>query len=285
MRCRFFKHFASVAVFIPVLAGGCVQATRHSNTLLFGTNTSFGIKVGTDPTQVPSVVVGYDRQEAVIVPLVANVAETEGSNGTGARLNRLTPCDLTKPVTATGAPFAVHPCSLVAVNGKALDSYSVLASFGAEFDASGGTSNSAKGGLAQYFATGIAAQLLATTGGASVVAVGNAATASAIKAPDAEKTIEQLYGTDAAFTTGRGIAVGPFDKFVTRFEALVEATDEKVLQTKVQTFETAASVSNPIGSLCTDRKSCKERARNAYAIDYLNNQAGMEAAISAWTIP
>lgn len=282
MRRRFYAQFASLI--LPLFAGGCVQATRHSNTMVFGTNTSFGIKVGTDPTQVPSIVVGYSRQEAVVVPLVANVDETTGTGSTGGPLNRLRPCNLTTPVVATGGTFAVHPCSLVAVNGKAMDSYSVLASFGANFDASGGTSNHTKGGLAQYFATGMAAQILAATGGASVVAVGNAATASAIKAPNAEEAIEALYGESAEFKFGRTV-VGPFDAFVTRLQALITATDPAALQGKVTAFETAAASPIMIASLCTDAKACNDQVRAAYAIGYFGNQSGFETALKAWTIP
>ena len=282
MRSRLYSPAALILT--PLLLGGCVQATRHSNAMVFGTNTSFGIKVGTDATQIPSVLVGYNRQEAVVLPLVANVGEAGGTDGNGQTLNRLKPCDLTIPVTASSGTFAIHPCSLVAVNGKAMDSYSVLASFGADFDASGGGSNAAKGGLAQYFATGVAAQLLAATGGASVVAVGNAATASAIKAPNAEEAIEALYGNTATFKMGRA-AVGPFDAFMDRLLGLIAATPAASLQAKVAAFETAAASPIKIAPICTDAKKCKESARDAYALGYFNNQLGFEAALNGWTIP
>ncbi len=82
-------------------------------------------------------------------------------------------------------------------SGKKQDTYSVLASFGAKF---GGGSSNTDGGLAQFFATGIAAQNLANSGGARLVAVQSAnaeTTALALEAAenskkDAEKTENEL---------------------------------------------------------------------------------------------
>lgn len=281
MHRRLYAQLAAVAL-LPSLGGGCVQMTRHSNMLVFGTATSFGIKVGTGATQVPSVDIGYNRQEAVLVPLVANTKDM--APGTDS-LNRLAPCDLSTPIQAPGnATYAVHPCSLVAVNGKALDSYSVLASFGATFDASGGTTNGAKGGLAQYFATGIAAQLLAATGGASVVSVGPAATASALKAPSADAAIEALYGDTAAFKTGQGL-VSPFDAFVAKLVAKMELTAPDALQGKVHAFEVTSKSPIKIEAACADPAVCKAAARNTYGIGYSTNPTGFETALTGWTIP
>lgn len=275
MRRRSIGRFAALVCLIST--SGCVQATRHSNTMVFGTNTSFGIKVGTDTAQVPTIVVGYDRQEAVIMPLVANTQEAKD----GA-LNRLSPCDLTQAVgVGDGAKFAVHPCLLAAVNGKAMDSYSVLASFGASYDAS---SSGAKGGLAQYFATGVAAQLLAATGGAAVVSTGDAATASALKAPTIEQTIEALYGDGKAFASGRAL-VTPFNDFMTRLQAKIDLTPEAGLKAAVQTFETASSSPIKIADGCASKALCKSAARNAYVIGYQQNQKGFEDALTAWAIP
>lgn len=144
--------------------------------MVFGTNTVLGISAGKD-VDTPSVTVGYKRQELVLMPLVAN--ETENNR------HELVPCKL-----SDHADESDHPCLLVAVRGDgknkvAKDSYSVLASFGANFDGGVDTKVSVKGGLAQYFATGMAAQLLALSGGAAVVATGTAAQASAAVKPDA----------------------------------------------------------------------------------------------------
>lgn len=274
MHSRFHRNIAAL-IAAPLVLGGCVQATRHSNTMIFGTNTSFGLSVGTDTAQVPTIVVGYKRQEAVIMPLVAN---SLGAAASAANINRLDPCDLTKPVTVTGGQFAVHPCSLVAVNGKALDSYSVLASFGATYDASG---SGAKGGLAQYFATGIAAQLLAATGGASVVATGDAAKASAEKAPLASSTIASLYGNEPAFKLGASTA-NDYDKFVDRLLAKITLTDAAQLKAKVAAFETAAKAKIKVADKCDKPDVCKKVVRDSYALDYLDNKSDFETALTAW---
>jgi hypothetical protein len=246
MLSRFYAKIGALA--LMGLTTGCVQATRHSNTMVFGTNTSFGIKVGTDTAQVPSVIVGYDRQEAVIMPLVAN-QEDDG--------NTQKPCNFSAlPTLSEDVQYRVHPCSLVAYKGDAQDSYSVLASFGARFDGSGGTSNSAKGGLAQYFATGMAAQILALTGGASVVAVGEAAKESAQNAPEAAKAVPSLFG--------KPFGQGDMFKYGQTYASFEDSLRGKIaasavagdLTSKVTAFETAAGISTGMRAACTTADAC-----------------------------
>ena len=80
------------------------------------------------------------------------------------------------PPTVVPDP-ATNPCLLLGVREGARDSYSVLASFGGHFSASANKTDGATagGGVSQYFATGMAAQLLALNGGAAVVSSGPAA--------------------------------------------------------------------------------------------------------------
>lgn len=250
--------------------------------MLFGTNTSFGLKVGTTTGNVPNVIVGYDRQEAVIMPLVANTREspTAGANVMG-------PCDITTPVTATGGTgeFLIHPCLLVAVNGKAMDSYSVLASFGAQFEGTG-TAGEAKaaGGLAQYFATGVAAQLLALNGGAAVVATG-AAAAEAPKAGADRQTLEALYGKDTAFLTGVA-AASAYGSFRSKLLAKIELTNVAVLQQRVDAFEKAAGTATRIQARCGKLDSCKKAItdNDAYIIDFDNDPAKLDQLLDAWKV-
>jgi hypothetical protein len=264
---------------LPLL-GGCVQATRHSNTLVFGTNTSFGIKVGTDTAQVPTIIVGYDRQEAVIMPLVANTEEAAD-----AAMNRLSPCDLTQGVRVDGdAEFAVHPCSLVATNGSAQDAYSVLASFGASYDATG---TSAKGGLAQYFSTGIAAQILALKGGAALVATGEAAEASA-QTPASAGLAALITGNS---NYARGIAETeasiPLEKEVLK---KIRATDQGNLVNSLTNFENALGISSGAVTACKGRSpsDCADlvEARDLYADSRLSTMADkVTSALAAWSTP
>ena len=157
---------------------GCSSTPDHSNTLVFGTETKFAVDVATSTTtQVPAVTVGYKRTEAIWLPLLAN----KKVNG------EFEPADCKKDSDNETCLFK---------STEKNDAYSVLASFGATFggegeaDASTPTpttegeatqatvkgSTKASGGIAQYFATGRAAQILAEKGGASVVSVqsGNA---------------------------------------------------------------------------------------------------------------
>lgn len=166
MRRQYRFCSITIAILGSLSLGGCMQMTRHSNTLVFGTNTSFGIVVGTDATSAPSIAVGFKRQEAVVMPLIANV----NSNG-----ELLSPC-LIGPAQGDphgAAPIgtaATHPCLLVGRDGDGkTDAYSVLASFGTKYDAG---NQGVGGSIAQYFATGVAAQHLALNGGAAVATGG-----------------------------------------------------------------------------------------------------------------
>ena len=230
MRGGLFLKVAGVVLAVVSVAG-CSQMTKHSNTMLFGTNTKVGLDVGLDATQVPNITVGFRRQEAVIMPLVANVAESDGD---------LIPCQLPR---TEETDKVIHPCRLVArryENNKrsAEDSYSVLASFGAKFSANTDKSSTgATGGLAQYFATGVAAQLLAAKGGAAVVSVGEAAKAAArdpsnaaavASVVSAEKAQEAILGT--ALTQAamqRGQAAGNITNAIAGLAASCVKNSEK----------------------------------------------------------
>lgn len=136
---------------VACLVAACGSTPRHTNTLIFGTNTKIAFDVGPDPTGVTSVTLGYKRQEAVWMPLLANKG-------------RFTDQD-SQASDCQGAD-----CMFRGEDGK--DAYSVLASFGANFSGegqAGGTKGAA--GIAQYFATGLAARELAKAGGAQLVSV------------------------------------------------------------------------------------------------------------------
>lgn len=157
------KLTATALVIAGVGLGGCTQMTKHSNTLVFGTNTTVGVKIGQDANQTPTIEIGYGRQEAAFVPVLANTGV--GSNG------ELNPCPGTA-VAGQGGNVEVDlsSCKFEASHdGTDKDSYSTLASFGADV---GATANNGEVTLAQYFATGIAAQALALSGGANVVQAG-----------------------------------------------------------------------------------------------------------------
>jgi len=159
-----------VALGAGLMLAGC--ATQHGNVLIFGTNTVVGLKLGTEVTQVPTLQLGYARQEAVVMPLLANT----GAAGAAC------PAGLASP-SAGQQQSLLDACKFLATRGSEEDTYSVLASFGAKL----GTDQAPNGqttraGIAQYFATGLAARALASNGGAAVVASGRAAERAAIVA-------------------------------------------------------------------------------------------------------
>lgn len=267
----------TLIVSTSLLLVGCAQATRHSNTMLFGTNTHFGIRAGASASSVPEINVGYARQEAVIMPLVANNSDNGTNQG---------PCDPSQPVRVEGAEFAVHPCLLVGINGSAQDSYSVLASFGAQFDG-GAQANGVetKGGLAQYFATGMAAQLLAINGGASVVAIGDAAEESS-KSKATASTVSALFGNEETFARGVGYRTA-YQQFQSRLLAKIELTKPDELSAKITAFESATGTSGRgIAQACTSVAACKQAVtdNDAYRDIYPLKPADFDKALNAWTV-
>ncbi len=150
MRNSGFKMilFISFILGMILLATGCATP-KHSNVLIFGTNTKLALDLSADTTGNPGITIGYARQEAVWMPLLANTGK-----------------DYEPSLCAT------ENCLYRGTEDNDKDTYSVLASFGAKFSAEyTGTSPKAGGGLAQYFATGLAARKLAEIGGAKIVSV------------------------------------------------------------------------------------------------------------------
>lgn len=147
-----------------LLLSGCATP-QHTNTLIFGTNTKLALDISQSPTNLPSITFGYKREEVVWMPLLANV-DKDGK-----------PCNPTSAINKDTADESevTSDCLFQGNDGKDKDTYSVLASFGAKFngEAVGSSAPSAKGGggLAQFFATGIAARELAKRGGERLVSV------------------------------------------------------------------------------------------------------------------
>lgn len=187
-----YRRYGFILIASSLLASGCTQTVRHTNTLLFATNTQIAISAGTSATAQPDITIGYKRQEAVVMPLVANYAPDPKEPG------KLVPCGNAASPPADG-------CLIVGKNGTsgAQDSYSVLASFGAKFGGkSSGTTPEASVGIAQYFATGVAAQLLAATGGASIVTTAAQQPAS----PEKAAVVAAVMNPEEAQSAALGVA-------------------------------------------------------------------------------
>jgi len=263
--------------FVPPLIAalilpGCVQATRHSNTMVFGTNTQFGIRAGTSAASVPEVNVGYSRQEVVIMPLVAN-----GSDDGHVQK----PCDI-----KGGSDVAPNPCLLVGTNDKAQDSYSVLASFGSKYGAGADAGGAkAEGAIAQYFATGVAAQLLALQGGASVVATGEAAKKAAETKSANEATIAALYGGEANIKSAIEVRK-TYDEFVVALADKIKRTKAENLPDRIKAFETATGTTGtrmPVHCTAVDACISALRRTTPYLSSYEGNEKKFADALAAWT--
>jgi hypothetical protein len=140
-----FSRYAAVMLITLSLAVAGCQTPRHSNTLIFGTHTKLALDVSAGTTGSPSVTLGYKREEAVWMPLLANQSRSG------------------KPATCTAAD-----CLFVGqqdADQTQKDTYSVLASFGAKATGNASTTSggqaSGGGQLAQFFATGLAARYAA----------------------------------------------------------------------------------------------------------------------------
>ena len=209
-----------------LLAAGCVEP--HNDVLIFGTNTKFAVDVSASAATggVPELSVGYKRQEAVWMPLVVNARDSNVATQLAASLQanfgqcmasagnnvdkqnacRVGLADSLKYVGTSGGSGALD------VKGRSgngtledRDAYSVFASFGAKFGAEGRAGEAeAQGGIAQFFATGVAAQRLganATIGDALAVQSTSAKTEQALRgqvqaeqtAANAEKERAEFY--------------------------------------------------------------------------------------------
>jgi hypothetical protein len=156
------SKFVVTALVFTVATSGCA-VPQHSNTLLFATNTAVALDVSANATTAaPNITIGYKRQEMAWVPLLANQA------GPGKSERKPADCPAGAAVTKD------DPCVFLGRDGESVDAYSVLATFSGTAAASGSggstsPSSGASGSIAQFFATGMAARLLAEKGGAQLV--------------------------------------------------------------------------------------------------------------------
>lgn len=165
-------------------AGACA----HNDVLVFGTSTTIGLNIETASANgaAPSIVLGYEREEAVWMPLAVN--------GWGARtkscglLDWNCVADPTKPTWLPGT--RLYQSSTPGPNGARLDTYSVFASLGAKFNAEANDGAEAGGGLAQFFATGAAA----------VNVTQNPALVTVLKVESAEGAAAQAEAVEAALS-------------------------------------------------------------------------------------
>ena len=205
------------AVALVVWLPGCVHVP-HNDVLVFGTDTTLGVNVAADPanTQIPTFTVGYKRREAVWMPLVVNGQSSVPVCGADTKVEGGTCQDQDsslKDAKYFGTSKREH--------AKETDTYSVFASFGGK-----GTAGSSEAGvqIAQFFATGIAAQRLASNPMApQLVSVQSEAAAKA--AGDSAEAQAAL-----ALANFSGLSPEQVDKASERGISWANSTDEKVIE-------------------------------------------------------
>jgi len=208
---------------------GC--ATRHHDILLFGTDTSFGVNVGADPaaTQITQVSIGYRRREAVYMPLVINARDSalvcrnaddpKAACIPSAQIPVASPKDLIYAGRAEGTPE----------DDGGQDTYSVCASFGGKAAAKPGEAEVA---VAQFFATGIAAQRLSSRPEAAQLISTDAANGAKGKA---EGKLEALTAaTPAELERAKNPPVTD-DQRITNIESYVFTAPDAATQTARRT--------------------------------------------------
>lgn len=260
MRNRLSRLILASAI-VCALAG-CGVA-EHTNTLLFGTNTKVALDISINPAGgTPDVTLGYKRQEAVWMPLLAN----QGAS------NPKTPVNCTKP----------SDCSFVSQDGQ--DAYSVLASFGADFSAQDGEgSGQAAGGLAQFFATGLAAQKLAAQGGAQLISVrsANAESVNAAnrRAVEAENKLIEIARRDDDFAKKE--KQERIDKILDGIDALPDAKAialEKAPPAADPAADAIVNARDPSGARATKGDVAKEMLKTRVVLG--SNRS--DDALAAW---
>ena len=162
----------------------------HNDVLIFGTQTVIAADISSSATNggAPQITIGYKREEAVWLPLAQNcIRKTDAGS--------LQACQETGQLYQGKEPTSATE-----------DAYSVFASMGAKLEGSAKPAQAdGKVGLAQFFATGIAAQRLASNPIAALAlsvkpdetGKAEASAASAVAINEAEKLGLALSENDA----------------------------------------------------------------------------------------
>jgi hypothetical protein len=163
-RITHWKHLIPLlpAVFAAAALTGC----GHGDAIIFASNKQIGVKVGVDSQKIPEVSIGYNGQDFALVPVYKKDPKTATA----------TPPNSADP--SKGAPSEHGKTRDISEVGKYLatsgindqDAYSVYGSFVGKAQGKGDIEGAkADLSLSQFFATGIAAQILAKDAGAAMV--------------------------------------------------------------------------------------------------------------------
>ena len=161
---------ATLAMLVCAALSGCSMPS-HSNALIFATNTVIALDVSASPTAgAPNITLGYKRQEAAWVPLLANQGSGDPKDRKAFGCSRPGQTRETPPAPDPNADYIGCVFKGTAATNDS-DAYSVMASLegGADISTNPTTGVTTKTSIGQYFATGLAARYLAQKGGAQLV--------------------------------------------------------------------------------------------------------------------
>lgn len=253
------KLIAVVSLSLLTLQGCALHRDKnpHNDVLVFGTTTKFALDVAA-PTQnsgIPEFTLGYKRLEAVWMPL--KESSYDGTTATGDILSAersslvksLNDCVTTlETAIADNSERANFCLSALLPAGKyvslasgidstkggtqrEVDTYSVFASLGAK----GGLSiNNASGTIAQFFATGIAAQRLGAN--PAVASALNAkapeAAAKEAEAKKAEAEAEQEKSKEVQALLASGATPEQADSIARNTDQQIQSLNNEVIESK-----------------------------------------------------
>lgn len=224
------SRFGLAAITVVALTG-CAN-NPHNDVLIFATNTKFGLDIASDPTAggAPSFTLGYKRAEGAWMPLVINgqhsnalkcsVCNDEGEcvavdDPTLEAFKICAQEEQGPPVNCLRA--LSRDIKYYGTDGKRVDTYSVFGSFGATGSARGG----GEAQLAQFFATGIAAQELAGNTRINEALIAKDADAELVAAERARADAAEKRYLDALEAQGQLEARAPIEATGTAVDALV----------------------------------------------------------------
>lgn len=260
------KRYAALAMLcaMPVVAGCAFHRDKnpHNDVLVFATQTKFGVDVSAPATNatLPALNIGYNRTEAVWMPLRPNGTKGKlaGTDFEVEILAKLQKCEAILKAAipkqkqrnaaclASVLPRDKYVSMSSGVNGDVggkgleIDTYSVFASFGARGSVSGSEAN---GGLAQLFATGIAAQRLASN-----PQVGNALNTAAPKAIVAQQFTDAQIAMAASNNS-------TMSKLKTGMSGHLNSLSDQEAQTFLASFEQKSGIVGFTG-YCGTKSAC-----------------------------
>lgn len=258
---------AALAALLTAL-GGCSTMIRHNDVLIFATTTQLGVTVSAAGTTTgspgPNVDIGYKRTEAVWMPLIAN------ADGTAWKPNACPPNTANCPPTLDELKYAGGGEQATAQHGT--DSYSVLASFGAKVTGEAASGPKAGLGLAQFFATGIAAQRLASNAAVTqALSIQDPVSAQAGAAAAAVSSASKTESPEIVAAIAQGtVAAGADQTLATRATACINSKGTDAFAAKL-----------PAGKPQTEVKSATSAPAMLHLIQKWSNNADIDAATTA----